>query len=225
MVPRVQVFQAFGMPPDKVASMIRKVPAILALFNPSRLAANLLYFEELGMTRDEIIHLTSRNPEVIGHSIKDNLEPKIEWLQSLGMTQLDAARIVVGKPKLSLLKLQTRIRDLVAYGFTLDQVIKMLLKTQGLVGFTKETLYAKLLFIENVMGQSKDEISEFPTGLCYSLEKRVMPRWNEAVEAGIQDTTNWRTLIVATRERFEIMKLKRKYARPRKPRRRKSETS
>ena len=107
------------------------------------------------MTRDEIIHLTSRNPEVIGHSIKDNLEPKIEWLQSLGMTQLDAARIVVGKPKLSLLKLQTRIRDLVAYGFTLDQVIKMLLKTQGLVGFTKETLYAKLSFIEKRDGSEQ----------------------------------------------------------------------
>lgn len=210
------------MPPDKIACMIRKVPGILALFSPSRLAANLMYLEELGMSRDEIILLTSRNPEVIGHSIKDNLEPKIDWLKSLGMTQLDAARVVLGKPKLSLVKLQSRIRDLLEYGFTLEQVMKMLLRNQGLIGFARETLYAKLSFIENVMGQSKEEISEWPTSLCYSLERRMIPRWEEAVQVGIQHTTNWRTLIVATRERFEIMKLKRTYSR--KGNRRRSES-
>lgn len=196
----------FGVPADKIATMVRKVPAILALFGPSRLAANLMYLEELGMSRDEVILLVTRNPEVIGHSIKDNLELKIDWLESLGMSRLDAARVVMGKPKLSLAKLQGRIQDFLGYGFTLEQVLTMLVRNRGLTGYTKETMAVKVEYIQNVMGQSKEEISRWPTALCYSLEGRIVPRWTEAVEAGIHKISNWRTILVATPHRFELMK-------------------
>jgi hypothetical protein len=207
MEPRVQVLQVFGVSSDGIATMVRKCPAILALFGPSRLAANLMYLEELGMSREEIILLTTRNPEVIGHSIKDNVEPKIDWLRSLGMSRLDAARVVLGKPKLSLAKLQDRIKGFMDYGFTLEQVLNMLLRNRGLVGYATETVIPKLDFVTKEMGQDLEEISQWPTGLCYSLDKRIIPRWTEAVEAGIQDS-NWRTLLVATSERFELMKQK-----------------
>ena len=147
-----------GMDDFSISRVVQKMPRILHLNIESNLEPKLDWLQEEFKLDDEAVgKMVQRAPTIIGLAI-DSWEIKIDWIQSrLGLVDQDLADFV--------------------------------LKSPSILNLTCQNLDSTLQFFIDALGNERDAVrlvTNNPSLLAYSLERRLKPRLQETRDLCLQ---------------------------------------
>jgi len=166
------------------------------------------FVHELGVTPKQFFLLLIRRPGVFHLSMESDIEPKVRLLRAL--TDLDDAgigRLLVGCRDLLSKEdgeIQRRIHNLCMH-LRLDGVrcSDLMLRYPAVLSMRPETVARKVTYLTKMLGRSVHEIIEFPFCLSFSLDRRVIKRFQYLDNVGIpHQTYGLATVLRPKEERF-----------------------
>ena len=179
-----------------LSKLIQRLPQILSFSITENVEPKLDWLQDrLKLDDNSLAKLIQRMPQTLCLSIHDNLEPKLDWLQQrLSLTDVALTKMIRRLPGIlststdiledKLVWLQKRL------SLTDEQLSKMVQRLPSLVcSNIPNNLEPTLNFYINALGDESTAISfvtNNPSSLGVSLEKRLKPRLEEAQSIGMK---------------------------------------
>ncbi|XP_074269596.1 transcription termination factor MTEF1, chloroplastic [Silene latifolia] len=168
----------FGMCPQILTSNIKTD------LNP---VFNFLYYD-LGVPERSFRKVVNKCPRLLICNVGNQLKPAFFYLKRLGFKDFvslannDPVLLVSNVEKVLIPKLEY----LINLGFSRDEAIGMVLRCPSLFTFSIENNFKpKLEYFVGEMKGDLEELKEFPQYFAFSLEKRIMPRYLEVMQSGV----------------------------------------
>ena len=138
---------------------ILRMPKLLSYSIPNKIEPTLDWLQQrLDLDDVALSKMILLNPSILGNSISDNMEIKLEWLkQNLSLTDVELSEMIQKQPAL--------------FGYNIPN-----------------NLEPTLDFYINALGSKSDAITyvrQKPKSFSYSLEKRLKPRLEQALDIGM----------------------------------------
>uniref|UniRef100_A0A7S4CVP0 Uncharacterized protein n=1 Tax=Eutreptiella gymnastica TaxID=73025 RepID=A0A7S4CVP0_9EUGL len=185
-----------------VKRVVKREPRVVG-FDPCRMRKTIAYLEELGLKVPKVV---DGHPAVFGYSLQ-KMKGTVAYLESLGVNvpyvmnwhpavfglslgnmkgtvayleelQVNIATVVNRRPEvfgISMENMKRTVTSLEKLGVDAPTVINTL---PSIFGLRMETnVCPKIHFVTERMGRSVAEINRFPPYLGYSLQQRILPRY------------------------------------------------
>ncbi|CAB9498176.1 mitochondrial transcription termination [Seminavis robusta] len=170
--------------------LVWKVPCALALTKDT-LNSKVTWFQSssLGLTKREMAKAIRSRPTLLTSSIEMNLEPSLKWLNDR-FGQAAARKMIMSNPPILGYSISEKIEPRLDYlegtfGLNDTELSIMVCKLPSILGLNQASLEEKLQFYATCVG-SRPETLEFisrnPRLLSASLDKRLIPRWEQVLE-------------------------------------------
>ncbi|CAN6484524.1 unnamed protein product [Victoria cruziana] len=144
---------------------------------------------EVGIPWSQLRKALTRCPRLLVSSVADQLRPTFYFLQRFGFVGTHAIScqttlLLVSSVENTLIP---KIEFLQGLGFSYRQVVKMVLRSPGLLTFSIENNFKpKFQFFVNEMGRDVAELKDFPHYFSFSLDGRIKPRHKRLLEHGFK---------------------------------------
>lgn len=151
--------------PAEFRNMLLKFPRILT-HSLRKIKYTVGYFRfELGMSASQVKNVLYRAPSILGLNTDTNIKGKVAFLQrALGLNDTQLHTVIAAMPSLLLLNSECNLQPKLDY-------LNAALQSQSTTTTTAATL--------------GDTVVRSPTLLGYSFEKRIRPRVEAILEAGL----------------------------------------
>eukprot|EP00249_Psilotum_nudum_P013181 c24199_g1_i1 orf=134-1660(+) len=176
---RVSSFQAVGIEGKDIGKIIWKNSRIFTFDLDKRFAT----LEGMGVDRSLLRRYLVMYPRALWPKREQHLQ-KMELLKQLGFPEgsKQIFRALFCLSSTDSRQIQARFEWLKEQGLSQDEVTQIVTMQPDILGRSNETLLAKADFLVNVLNRSIKEVVKFPAFFTYSLEKRIIPRFNIALE-------------------------------------------
>ncbi|XP_049931993.1 transcription termination factor MTEF1, chloroplastic [Nymphaea colorata] len=144
---------------------------------------------EVGIPWPHLRKALTRCPRLLVSSVADQLRPTFYFLQRLGFVGPHAISCQTTLLLVSSVEntLMPKIEFLQSMGFSYREVVKMVLRSPGLLTFSIEKNFKpKFEFFVNEMGRDVAELKDFPHYFSFSLEGRIRPRHKRLMGLGFK---------------------------------------
>jgi phosphoserine phosphatase len=154
-----------------IAQVIRRLPPVLEL-RIERMQKGVNYLKKIGIK--DIAKIIGRLPAVLAYS-KEGMQERVDYLKDLGIK--DIAKVIERAPPILEFRtegMQERVDYLKKLG--VRDIAKVVGRLPAVLTYSKEGMQEKIEYI-NKIGYEINEIENFPASLGYSLENRIIPRF------------------------------------------------
>lgn len=198
--------QHIGMPLSFVSKLFVKRPSLFEASTVAFLKPISEYFlKELKMEPERFFRALLRRPSLIQKSVYRDIRPKVQLLRNItSMDASSAGKILLGCNDVfskDLSELRVRVQQL---GNLLDlrpiPLTQMLLRFPSVLSMRSETVSKKLNYLLKDAKRKPQDVIEFPFCLSYSLENRMMRRFEVLEEKRIPHSTIRLTTILRPKE-------------------------
>ncbi|KAM7521507.1 hypothetical protein LguiA_011409 [Lonicera macranthoides] len=163
---------------EKIIYCMKRAPWVFVEDYTKKLIPNVRFLREFGMKESCIVLLLTHFPEVVMRRPEDFRSTVVE-VSELGFDPLKstfvfALHVLSGDSNKSI-----RDRCYKAYkkwGWSEDEIILAFRKHPNCMIMSEKKLSRSMDFLVNKMGFPSREIASYPLVLCFSFEKRIMPR-------------------------------------------------
>ena len=184
-----------GLTSISLSKMICRHPYTLGCSVTENLEPTLDWLQQrLDLGDEEISRLVQRSPNTLHLNIESNLEPKFDWLQQqLDLDTASLSKMVQRAPTilhLSIDNIEPKLEWLQGLSLTDRGILNIIQKFPSILSCNLDTnLEPTLYFYIGALGGNEREalalVTHNPNLFAYSLEKRLKPRLQEALNAGI----------------------------------------
>eukprot|EP00253_Pinus_taeda_P012878 PITA_12878 len=156
----------------------RSSEEILELLNgEERIKSSILLIQKLGVEGETLSKLLARQPRLLSYSPERVIE-SFKLAEHLGLNKgskmfVAAMRSILGVSKENA---ESKLQCLSSVGFSQKQASEIFKRCPFLFALSEEKVKNRLDFLVKSMGIPLDNIGKNPALICYSLEKRLIPR-------------------------------------------------
>ena len=179
----------------QLEKLLTKEPNILAKSIEENLEPKIEWLQtRLSLEKTQVGKIVARHPAVLCYSKDENLEPKLNWLQSqLGLNDAQLSKIVRALPAIFGYSTPMKIKPSLKWlkqNLSLDDagLARLIVAKPSLLSQNINTnLEPTLNFYMDCIGENegKQLVIRIPALFTLSLERRLMPRLDQAREAGL----------------------------------------
>ncbi|CAB9510408.1 mitochondrial transcription termination factor family protein [Seminavis robusta] len=195
---------------QEAQKLFLRAPAILYL-SQDAIDSRIQWIQDrTELTGKAVTKVLMKHPPILYSSIEGKLDPTFTWISDkLGH---EAARKMVTRiPSVLCMSLLEKTEPQIEYlktKFHLDGegISKMLSQTPQLVAASRDNIENTFQFYADRYGhdQTIRNVIGCPTLLMYSLEKRLIPRWDQAVELGFEQDAAISYLALYTNKKWDL---------------------
>eukprot|EP00249_Psilotum_nudum_P017684 c26440_g1_i1 orf=647-1444(+) len=177
---KVMHLQRLGMS----SGTFQKFPQILHSNIEKSVKPKMALLERIGIKKEHFQKLMQIQPSIIGLSQK-TLNSKLQIFQLLDfeLKSASSTRILASLNR-SINGIQAHFDTLKGMGFSHGEVCFLLARQPEILCLNKQYLLKKADYLVNRLNRDIRELLKFPAFLCYSLEKRIIPRFTILKETG-----------------------------------------
>jgi len=183
----------------KLAKLVKRAPYTLGCSVDENLEPTLDWLQRrLNMDDFSISRVVQKMPRILHLNIESNLEPKLDWLQeefklddeAVGKMVQRAPTIIglaIDSWEIKIDWIQSRL------GLVDQDLADFVLKSPSILNLTIENLSSTLQFFIDALGNEREAVrlvTNNPSLLAYSLERRLKPRLQETRELRLQVDTS-----------------------------------
>eukprot|EP00210_Caulerpa_lentillifera_P003422 g3265.t1 len=190
--PWVQFFQQeVGLTYYHIATLLKRKPSLLDLSISQVLKPFADFFlNDLGVLSERFFKFLCRRPSLVNYSLENDLKPKVKTLRSITeLENWEIGRIVIGCGNLLTLQvseIRKRIDNLMEeLKLDIYECTSLILRFPPLLSMNSTNVAKKIRFLTQVQKRSVSEIVGFPFCLSFSLEERIMKRFQYLSEVGL----------------------------------------
>lgn len=199
---RLAFFEKIGLTTDARDRLLRKFPQALKLSVEKNLEPTVEFFAREGMSSVAMLKMFCIHPEFLGMSIDKNLALKMDTLKQLGLTPQECCKAIPYLAHCSSQQMLTCYNAL-KHHFSADNVDLIIRKQPDILGISMDCFEKKLDHLINVEKRNLQEIVRFPACLGYSLEQRIVPRFNVLREKNVAWNYSLPSILAVKREVFK----------------------
>ncbi|XP_060200698.1 transcription termination factor MTERF5, chloroplastic-like [Lycium barbarum] len=186
---------------ENVVKVIKKTSWLISHNNHGTMEANLNLLRSFGCSNDKIKNTVIRNTHLLKISTK-KLEKMLHRVEKEVGVSPDSARflhIVVVLTCCNQKNVETKLGIFKSFGWSDSDTLTMLQKLPCCVGLSEAKIRTALTFLMKELGYESIYIASRPSLLAYSLEKRLIPRYE------IWKLVNEKYLIKSRQEFYTVM--------------------
>ncbi|KAH7289711.1 hypothetical protein KP509_30G015700 [Ceratopteris richardii] len=172
----------WGIDSAGTSKMISRTAMFLSISSKSIHDA-LIFLKNTGMSKKEIIEIVQYRPSILHRST--NLKYKYDLCQKIGITFKVAIKHIVHH---SAERITLQIKFFKDLGLSDEVIAAMIHKEPRLLGKSIEDMQVKIQYLLHTRNHPIADIIKFPTCLCYSFQKRIIPRFKCLEEKGLHDS-------------------------------------
>ncbi|KDP37146.1 hypothetical protein JCGZ_06202 [Jatropha curcas] len=177
LIPVYAVIKSLLFSDEKVLIILKRISAFNMCYVKEHLPVNLSVLRELGMRQSTISILITSCPNTVCTN-SEKFSEAVNNVIGMGFDPLnlsfaDALRVIIQ------MKSKTWKRKIDAYsrsGFSEEEIWSVIKKRPLCMGYSEKTIIKKIDFLVNKMGWQPAIVAKYPVVLCYSFDKRVVPR-------------------------------------------------
>ena len=162
---------------DKAVASLKIAPRMLQSDMQTNIAPNIASLRKFGATQPIVSFLVSCHPTLLLRA-KANFEKHVREVLDMGFDPktsafVHALRMFVGTTELTQERKKAVFRR---FGWSDDEILSALKTNPMFLTISEKKISDGLDFLMNKMGWQRDAVARVPMVLCYSLNKRVIPR-------------------------------------------------
>ena len=172
--------EELGMDPADIRKILRKFPSFLILNLQRNLLTKVRWLQEKGLDKKAISWLWKTYPNVMHLSIEQGLSERLELLKEydLDLNSKEGLKALGFWSSRSLKTLLARFEALQKHGISRSDAVQIVRKHPGVICCKEETIAKKIDYLIDTLHLDISELVHFPAFLNYSLEKRIIPRYD-----------------------------------------------
>lgn len=176
LLPKFVFFRSLGISGSDLAALVSTSPGLLLLGLHSKIVPNFNALAALFQSKDKATAAIKRMPTIFytnvaktvatlhGHGVPDDeLNQTIERVNKMGISPREASW-------------KGKVNHYKSWGLSEERVMAAFAKRQGCMKASEGKISAMMDFLVNKMGLEASYVAERPQLICYSLEKRYLPR-------------------------------------------------
>lgn len=186
---------------ENVVRVVKRCSWLISYYKGGTMEANLNLLRSFGCSNDKIKHIVLRNPSILKHSTKklEELLHRVEKEVGVSPNSAVFLHIVSVLANLSQEKVDTKVGVFKSFGWSDTNILTMLQKLPYCVALSEARIQTALTFLMKEVRYKSIYIASRPSLLTYSLEKRLMPRFE------IWKFVNEKNLIKSRQEFYTVM--------------------
>eukprot|EP00002_Diphylleia_rotans_P038610 TRINITY_DN8813_c0_g1_i1.p1 TRINITY_DN8813_c0_g1~~TRINITY_DN8813_c0_g1_i1.p1 ORF type:complete len:482 (+),score=93.44 TRINITY_DN8813_c0_g1_i1:45-1490(+) len=152
----------------------------------STLEGRVTFLKGMGLTPKELQRAMLNAPAFLTYSLQTRIPQFIDIFTKMQLSHNEIMRIIIKCPTLvglSMASIEKKIKTLTEFGFTRNQVIRMIQAHPIVFGYRMEQdayVLKKLMFYLNVVGLDPETLVKNPSLLCYDFQNRILFRYEVA---------------------------------------------
>ncbi|WCJ28560.1 Mitochondrial transcription termination factor family protein [Euphorbia peplus] len=176
-IPCYHILKSILLSDDKVVSLFRRLSSYDVNGVKTNLVPNVTRLRELGMPEGFIATFLLQNNQILCSKV-EKFNVAVEKTISMGFNPVTYTflRAVQVQLQMSEKTWEVKLNVFRSWGLDEDQFWVAFRKHPVLMTLSRETMAKKMDFLVNKMGLKPDVVIRNPVVLCYSLEKRIVPR-------------------------------------------------
>ncbi|MCD7473077.1 hypothetical protein HAX54_014663 [Datura stramonium] len=190
------LIDSLGFCGEEAIPLSAKVTRINSFKNPD-LAIN--FFKQTGFDNTQIKTLVSEFPELLFYDVEKTLKPKLQCLSELGLSGSYLVKVVFRDWKFIDRGLDNCIKSLLSCLKNVLVSDENVVKLPYCLGLSETRIQAALAFLMKEVRNKSIYIASRPSLLAYSLEKRLIPRYE------MWKLVNEKNLIKSRQEFYTLM--------------------
>ncbi|KAL6339649.1 hypothetical protein AAG906_034734 [Vitis piasezkii] len=175
LLPKIEFFSSIGISGHDFTRIVTQNPNIWFRSVEKRFVPCYDFIKSMVLSEDKVVTTLKRAPRMLMCDMQTSIAPNIASLRKFGVTQSTVLFLVTGYPNILLrtsAKFEKHVREVVDMGFDpkKSEFVHALRVFAGMSELSRERKMAR------------EAVARVPLVLCYSLNKRVIPRCS-AVQA------------------------------------------
>ncbi|XP_037497478.1 transcription termination factor MTERF15, mitochondrial [Jatropha curcas] len=177
LIPVYGLIKSLLFSDEKVLIILKRISAFNMCYVKEHLPVNLSVLRELGMRQSTISILITNCP----NAVCANSERFSEAIKNVVGMGFDPRNISFANALRMIMQMKSKtwkqkIDAFSRLGFSEEEIWSVIKKRPLCMGYSEKTIIKKIDFLVNKMGWQPAIIAKYPVVLCYSFEKRVVPR-------------------------------------------------
>lgn len=178
--PIVDYLLSLGLRKQVVARILEKKPYILGFSLEKQIKQNLESLLSFGVRHEALASIIVQYPEILGLDLKPKLMLQQEFFKlHVKIGPEDFGKIIEKMPQVAALSqdpVLKRIELLRAWGFSTEDITKMVVTCPQLLALNMDVMTFSFNYFRHEMNRSLQDLADFPAYFTYSLETRIKPR-------------------------------------------------
>lgn len=189
---------------EVVARILEKKPYILGFSLEEQMKQNVESLLSFGVRYEALASIIAQYPEILGLDLKPKLILQQDFFKSyMKIGPEDFGKLLEKMPQVAVLSqdpVLKRIELLSAWGFSSEDITKMVVTCPQLLALNMDVMTLCFNYFRHEMNRSLRDLVDFPAYFTYSLETRIKPRFRKLSRKGIKCSLSW--FLSCSDERF-----------------------
>lgn len=202
--PIVDYLISLGLRKEVVARILEKKTYILGFSLEEQMKQNVGSLLSFGVSYEALASIIVQYPEILGLELKPKLIMQQDFFKScLKIGPEDFGKLLEKMPQVAVLSqdpVLKRIELLRAWGFSSEDIAKMVVTCPQLLALNMDVMTLSFNYFRLEMNRSLRDLVDFPAYFTYSLETRIKPRFRKLSRKGIKCSLSW--FLSCSDERF-----------------------
>lgn len=202
--PIVDYLMSLRLRKEVVARILEKKPYILGFNLEEQMKQNVESLLSFGVRYEALASIIAQYPEILGLDLKPKLILQQDFFKSyMKIGPEDFGKLLEKMPQVAVLSqdpVLKRIELLRAWGFSSEDITKMVVTCPQLLALNMDVMTLCFNYFRHEMNRSLRDLVDFPAYFTYSLETRIKPRFRKLSSKGINCSLSW--FLSCSDERF-----------------------
>ncbi|KAG6529636.1 transcription termination factor MTERF2, chloroplastic-like [Zingiber officinale] len=203
--PLVKYLYYLGVQRDGMKRVLMVKPIVFCIDLETTIAPKVRFLQDIGVRNEAIGGVLVRFPSFLTYSLYKKIRPVVIFLMTkAGVTQGDIGKVIALDPQLVgcsiTKKLDGNVKYFLSLGIRLPTLGEMIANFPMLLRYNIDSLRPKYRYLRRVMVRPLKDLIEFPRFFSYSLDDRIIPRY----EIMVANRVNFklRYMLVGSDEEF-----------------------